>query len=89
MMGALQAWEPSSQCLDTVTGKPSMCNFRLMFSVIFPMATGIMEGANLSGDLKDPAHSIPTGTLFALLHSFLVYMLLVICFAGAFKREVG
>ena len=82
------AWEQSGQCIDTATNEASMCNFRLMFSVIFPMATGIMEGANLSGDLKDPAHSIPKGTLFALLQSFIIYMLLVICFAGAFKREV-
>ena len=39
----------SNQCLDTKTGEPTLCDFRLMFSVIFPMATGIMEGANLSG----------------------------------------
>ena len=76
------AWEVSNQCLDTKTGQPTLCDFRLMFSVIFPMATGIMEGANLSGDLKNPAHSIPTGTLYALLQSCIIYVILALCFAG-------
>ena len=59
-----------------------------MFSIIFPMATGIMEGANLSGDQKNPEKSIPTGTIAALIHSFIIYITLVILFAGAFDREV-
>ena len=65
-----------------------MCDFRLMFSIIFPMATGIMEGANLSGDQKNPEKSIPTGTLWAVLTSCITYLALVFSFAGAFDRIV-
>lgn len=35
---------------------------------------GIVAGANLSGDLKDPADAIPKGTLLAIAMTYCTYM---------------
>merc|ERR1711966_124777 len=56
---------------STVDGQ--VCNLQLVFSIIFPAVVGMMEGANLSGDLKDPAFSIPWGTIAAVSTAFILY----------------
>ena len=42
----------------------------LMFTIMFPGFTGVIAGANLSGELKTPRESIAIGTLSALLFAF-------------------
>jgi len=62
-------------------------SFWLVFAVFFPAATGIMAGANMSGELKDPRKSIPVGTLWAIGVSFVIYMLLAYWLARSATEE--
>ena len=41
-------------------------HFFTVLGVFFPAACGVMSGVNMSGDLKDPAKSIPIGSTAAL-----------------------
>ena len=63
-------------------------NFFTTFSIFFPAATGILAGANISGDLKDPQTAVPKGTLMAIIISTIVYIGFVWMLGGSTAREM-
>ena len=55
----------------------------MTFAIFFPGVTGILAGTNLSGELKNPRHSIPRGTLLAVLVSGIIYFWLAYVYASS------
>jgi solute carrier family 12 (sodium/potassium/chloride transporter), member 2 len=64
---------PSASIPDTVP-LPTLLPFWVVFAVYFPAATGIDAGVAMSGDLKNPARSIPLGVISAVVLSYVVYL---------------
>ncbi|XP_045538736.1 bumetanide-sensitive sodium-(potassium)-chloride cotransporter [Papilio machaon] len=64
-------------------------NFFSVFSIFFPAATGILAGANISGDLKDPQKSIPKGTLLAILLTTLSYLVIALIAGWSVLRDAS
>lgn len=61
-------------------------SFFSVFALFFPAVTGIMAGVNMSGDLKNPARSLPNGTLAAIGFSGFIYAAITLVLAACVPR---
>ncbi|CEF71650.1 Amino acid permease/ SLC12A domain-containing protein [Strongyloides ratti] len=63
-------------------------SFFVLLAIYFPAVTGIFTGANMSGDLKNPGKSIPSGTICAQLTTSFIYFSLALCFGAVIDGDV-
>ncbi|KAF7648949.1 hypothetical protein LDENG_00149600 [Lucifuga dentata] len=64
-------------------------SFFSVFAIFFPAATGILAGANISGDLADPQLAIPRGTLLAILITGIVYLGVAVSTGSCIVRDAS
>ncbi|KAK6178797.1 hypothetical protein SNE40_011302 [Patella caerulea] len=62
-------------------------NFFSVFAIFFPAATGILAGANISGDLKNASKAIPKGTFLAIVLTSAIYLGMVWCIGSTMLRD--
>ena len=80
--GALPAVE-SSQLSDGLRVPDTSPGFWVLFAVFFPAVTGFTQGVSMSGDLADPAKSLPSGTFAAVALSTVVYASAILVLAAS------
>ena len=65
---------------------PEAIGFWAVFAIFFPAVTGFTQGVSMSGDLKDPAKSLPLGTFAAVGLSTVVYVTVAFIIAASIPQ---
>jgi amino acid transporter len=86
LVGAALHFDPRTFAENLRPLEGSKYTFWMLFAIYFPAVTGILSGVNMSGDLKNPARSIPRGTLIAIGVAFVVYAAEMVLFGGSISR---
>lgn len=81
VIGALGAFDKAT--LAASHAPAGDLSFWVIFALFFPAVTGFTQGVSMSGDLRDPAKSLPLGTFLAVGISVVVYVGITILLAGS------
>jgi amino acid transporter len=86
-MGGIPRWE-YDRLIQNLHSPATTVGFWAIFAIFFPAVTGFTQGISMSGDLKNPARSLPLGTFLAVGFSILVYFGVVVVFSGVLPNQV-
>jgi len=81
-IGGFANWEISTLKSNWHASSFGGGSFWVIFAIFFPAVTGFTQGVSMSGDLKDPAKSLPSGTFMAVLLSIVVYLTVALLFCA-------
>lgn len=70
-------WTAIPTDLPAIVNTNSM-TFWVAFAMFFPATTGIESGMSMSGDLRNPARSLPLGTIGAVVTVYFLYTSIVL-----------
>eukprot|EP00004_Rigifila_ramosa_P010394 TRINITY_DN2223_c0_g1_i2.p1 TRINITY_DN2223_c0_g1~~TRINITY_DN2223_c0_g1_i2.p1 ORF type:complete len:931 (+),score=228.69 TRINITY_DN2223_c0_g1_i2:269-2794(+) len=59
----------------------------LIFGICYPSMTGILGGANIAGQLRDPMKSVPLGTFYGVMTMGAVYSSIVLFLGASVDRD--
>ncbi|XP_067137287.1 solute carrier family 12 member 2-like [Centruroides vittatus] len=62
-------------------------NFFSVFAIFFPSVIGILAGANISGDLKNPSSALPKGTFLAIITTSFSYVVIILWLGFTLIRD--
>ncbi len=81
-IGANATWDGAA--LDAAwSAGDDASGFWIIFAIFFPAVTGFTQGVSMSGDLKNPAESLPRGTFLAVGVATVVYVAAMIALAAS------
>lgn len=85
-IGGIPQWQSETLLANWTPDQPSE-PFWIIFGIFFPAVTGFTQGVSMSGDLRNPGKSLPLGTFMAVGLSIVIYIGVVVVFAGVLPNH--
>ena len=85
-MGSQTSWDITHLEQSWSAGTETL-PFWALFAIFFPAVTGFTQGVSMSGDLANPARSLPVGTFLAVGLSTIVYLGAMVALAGSMPLQ--